>query len=124
MSLQHSLRWKVYSALGQSEKASYFDENAPAVHRNTIKSHFGGYQVPVQLFVDKGFVDVIIGNMLFQDDDSNDETTKERALSIFEDVLDPSEGNCDGREYLPFQILAGSRWAKCLPGSRRIVWVC
>ncbi|BFI14114.1 hypothetical protein MPTK1_5g00010 [Marchantia polymorpha subsp. ruderalis] len=34
--------------------------------------------------------------MLFQDGDSNEELTKEPALSIFEDVLDPSEVNCDG----------------------------
>ncbi|BBN17363.1 hypothetical protein MPTK1_7g13940 [Marchantia polymorpha subsp. ruderalis] len=96
MSLQHPLCWKEYSALSQSEKASYFDTNAPIVHRNTIKSHFGGSQVPIQLFVDKGIVDVIIGDMLFQDGDSNENITKERALSIFEDVLEPSEGNCDG----------------------------
>ena len=101
------MRWKEYSALNESEKASYFDENAPFVHRSTIESHFGGSQVPVQLFVDKGFVDVINGNMLFQDDDSNDETTKERALSIFEDVLDPSEGNCDGCDYPTFSHSLG-----------------
>ena len=101
------MRWKEYSALNESEKASYFDENAPFVHRSTIESHFGGSQVPVQLFVDKGFVDVIIGNMLFQDDDSNDETTKERALSIFEDVLDLSEGNCDGCDYPTFSHSLG-----------------
>ena len=124
MKSQHPLRWEEYSAIGKNEKASYVDENAPAVHRNTIKSHFGGSQVPVQLFADKGFVDGIIGNTLFQDDDSNGETTKEHALSIFEDVLDPSEGNCGGCECLPFQTLTGSPWAKCLPGSRRIVWVC
>ena len=80
MNLQHPLRWKEYSALSQSEKGSYFDENV--VHRNTTKSHFGGSQFHAQLFIDKGIVDVIIGSMLFQDDDSNDEITKERALSI------------------------------------------
>ena len=63
------------------------------VHRNTIKSHFGGLQALVQLFVDKGIVDVIIGKMLFQEDDANEEITKERALSIFGGVLDASEAN-------------------------------
>lgn len=96
MTSQHPLRWNEYSALNQTEKASYFDANAPVVHRNTIKSYFGGSQVPIQLLVDKDIVDVIIGDMLFQDDDNNEEITKERALSIFEDVLDPSEGNRDG----------------------------
>ncbi|CAK9209291.1 unnamed protein product [Sphagnum troendelagicum] len=96
MTSQHPLRWNEYSALNQTEKASYFDANAPVVHPNTIKSYFGGSQVPIQLLVDKDIVDVIIGDMLFQDDDNNEEITKERALSIFEDILDPSEGNRDG----------------------------
>lgn len=88
---QHPQRWKEYSELTAREKESFFDSNAPVVHRNTINSHFGGSQVPVQLRVDKDIVDVIIGDMLFQEDDSNEEITKERALRIFEDVLDPSE---------------------------------
>ena len=41
--------------------------------------------------MDKGIVDVIIGEMLLQDDDANEEITKERTLSIFEDVIDASE---------------------------------
>ncbi|BBN17466.1 hypothetical protein MPTK1_7g14750 [Marchantia polymorpha subsp. ruderalis] len=75
---------KPFRADIQSEKAYYFDANAPVVHRNTINHTL------------VGIVDVIIGDMLFQDGDSNEEITKERALNIFEDVLDPSEGNCDG----------------------------
>ena len=90
---QHPGCWEEYSELSGSEKAGFFGDNAPVVHRNTIKSHFGGSQAPVQLFVDKGIVDVIIGKMLFQEDDSNEEITKERALSIFGDVLDASEAN-------------------------------
>ena len=56
MNSQHPLHWKEYSDVGGSETASYFDENAPVVHRNTVISHFGGSQVPVQLFVDKSIV--------------------------------------------------------------------
>ena len=63
------------------------------VHRNTIKLHVGGSQAPVQLFVDKGIVNVIIGEMLFQEDDANEEITKECDLIIFGDVLDASEAN-------------------------------
>lgn len=93
---QHPERWKEYSDLSDSEKANFFDDNAPVVHRSTIKSHFGGSQAPVQLLVYKGIVDVIICEMLFQDYDSNEEITKERDLSIFEDVVDASEVNNDG----------------------------
>ena len=90
---QHPGCWEEYSELSGSEKAGFFDDNAPVVHCNTIKSHFGGLQAPVQLFVDKGIVDVIIGDMLFQEDDANEDITKERALSIFGNVLDALEAN-------------------------------
>ena len=90
---QHPGCWEEYYELSGSEKAGFFDDNAPVVHCNTIKSHFGGLQAPVQLFVDKGIVDVIIGEMLFQEDDANEKITKELALSIFGDVLDASEAN-------------------------------
>lgn len=55
-------RWKEYSELTSGEKTSFFDDNVPVVYRNTIKSHFGASQVPVKLFVDKGIVDVIVGD--------------------------------------------------------------
>ena len=48
-------------------------------------------------FVNKNIIDVIIGEMLFHPDDSNEEVTKERALAIFEDVLQPIE-NADNSD--------------------------
>lgn len=35
-------RWKEYFELSSRDKASLFDSNAIFIHRNTIKSHFGG----------------------------------------------------------------------------------
>ncbi|OAE29441.1 hypothetical protein AXG93_4548s1190 [Marchantia polymorpha subsp. ruderalis] len=93
MMSQHPGRWKEYSELTPTEKTVFFDDNALVVHHSTIKSHFFGAQVPLHLFVNKSIVDVIINEMLFHPDDSNDEITKERALNIFEDVLNPLEAN-------------------------------
>lgn len=85
--LQHSMCWKEYSDLSGSEKAGFFDDNAPALHRNTIKSHFGGSRALVHLFVDSRISDVIIGGMLSQDNDANNEITKECAVSISKTFL-------------------------------------
>ena len=95
MKAQHSQRWETYCKLSEEQKATFFDENAPVVHRDTIRSYFGGAQQPVHFFVNKDIVDVIVGEMLFHPDDANDETTKERALSIFEDVVGPEENAQD-----------------------------
>lgn len=61
--LQHPERWKEYSEFNYVKKSFYFKYNAPLMHRNTIKLHFGGSQVFVKLFVYKGIVDVIVGDM-------------------------------------------------------------
>lgn len=90
---QHLDRWKEYPELSSRERASFFDRNASVVHRNTIKLHFNGLQVPVKLPIDKDIVGATIGNILFQDQDYNEEFTKKRSLRIFEDVLDLSEDN-------------------------------
>lgn len=89
----HPGRWKEYSELTPTEKTVFFDDNAHVIHRNTIKSHFFGAQVPLHLFVNKPIVDVIIREMLFHLNDSNDEITKEHALNIFEDVINRLEAN-------------------------------
>ena len=95
MDSQHSVHWKTYSELTKEQKTGFFDEEAPVVHRNTLKSHFGGSQATAQYFVNKGIVDIIIGEMHFHPDDSNDEVTKERALAIFENVIGQEEDEQD-----------------------------
>lgn len=90
---QHPEHWKEYFKLSSSEKASFFDSNALIALCSTIKSHFGGSQAPTKILVDKDIVDMIIGDMHFQYDDSNEEIMKERALRTFGEVLHPSENN-------------------------------
>jgi hypothetical protein len=78
--------------LTKEKKTAFFNKEAPVVDRNdTLKSHFGGSQAKVHFFVSKGIIDIIIGEMLFHPDDSNDEVTKERALAIFENVARQKE---------------------------------
>ena len=67
------------------------------MHRETIKSHFGKSHRVVHHFVNKEIVDVIIGEMLFQPDDLSDNITKERALVIFDNVVDSEEGKHESR---------------------------
>lgn len=96
MKAQHAQQWETYSALSNTQKSTFFDEQAPTPYRDTIRSHFGGSQQAVHHFVNKEIVDVIIGEMLFHPDDSNTEITKERALAIFEDMgLDEIEADSD-----------------------------
>ena len=71
MQSQHSVHWKTYHALTNTQKDTFFDEAAPVVHRNTLKSHFGGNQAAAHFFADKGIIDIIIGEMLFHPHDSN-----------------------------------------------------
>ena len=75
--------------MSNEQKATLFDESAPIVHQNTIRSHFGGSQAHMYHFVNKSIVDVIIKEILFHPDNANDETTKGRALAIIEDVAGP-----------------------------------
>ena len=92
---QHSTHWQTYCELTKEQKTVFFENEAPVVHRNTLKSHFGGSQAAVHYFANKGIVDIIIGEMLFHPDNSNDDVTKERALAIFEDVIGQEEDERD-----------------------------
>ena len=91
MRQQHPVKWEQYCSLAEDRKATFFEANAPVVHRNTIRSHFGGSQQALYGMVNKSIVDVIIGEMLFHPDDGYDDVTKERALAVFEDVVAPEE---------------------------------
>ena len=93
----HPRRWELYCASSDEKKSTFFDETVPAVHRETIKSHFGKSHRVVHHFVNKEIVDVIIGEMLFQPDDLSDNITKERALVIFDNVVDSEEGKHESR---------------------------
>ena len=73
MQSQHPQHWARYSALtSKEEKSSFFTNNAPVVHWNTICSHFVGSQAHIHYFVNKEIVDIIIGEMLFHPDDTNE----------------------------------------------------
>ena len=96
MQSQHPQHWARYSALtSKEEKSSFFTNNAPVVHWNTICSHFVGSQAHIHYFVNTEIINIIIGEMLFHPDDTNKEITKERALSIFEDVAGPDQNAQD-----------------------------
>jgi hypothetical protein len=90
---QHRSTWERYSAMSNEEKVAFFTENAPVVHRNTLRSHFGGAQDQIHHLVNKDIVDVIISEMFYTPDD--DTVAKERALAIFEDVVVPEESELD-----------------------------
>lgn len=86
MENQHPSRWTDFKSRSKEEKKVYFDEENPTPHANTIRSHFAQNQAPLIRFVDREIVDVIVGEMLFQPEDNNNDITLERALSIFEQV--------------------------------------
>ena len=86
---QHHVVWERYCALSNEEKATFFNQNAPVAHRNTLRSHFEGAQEHMHYFVSKDIVDVIIADMFFEPDDAT--ISKERVLAIFDDVIVPEE---------------------------------
>ena len=63
MKTQHPQNWETYRALSNEQKATSFDESAPVVHWNTIRSHFGGVQAHMYYFVSKSIVDEIVGEI-------------------------------------------------------------
>lgn len=71
---------------------SIFEDDAPLVHRNSIKSNLTGVQYYIKKIGNKPIVNDILGEMLLYPDDSSDEITKKRAFGIFEDMLDQLEG--------------------------------
>jgi hypothetical protein len=61
-------------------------------YQNRIIAHLPGIQIPIHHTVRKGIVDMIIGEMYFGsnkvDDNNLEDTSKEKALSIFKEVED------------------------------------
>jgi branched-subunit amino acid transport protein len=76
---QHPSQWDLYSALGSSvaERDSFFNE-APAagVFKNSIKAHFASESLgaePQKVYdIEKGIVETIVGEMMFNPDDDVD----------------------------------------------------
>lgn len=67
---QHPHRWGSFKQLSATEKETFFQEEAAVPFKSTLYSHFDGVSlVPMQCFVNKSIVDVIIGDMLFNPDD-------------------------------------------------------
>ena len=84
METQHPERWKQYASCNNDSKANFFENHCPVPFKDSIPSHFPGRQVPIVHTVGKDIVDVIVGDMMF---DPEEDSSSERALSIFE--IDP-----------------------------------
>ena len=70
----HSTKWSEYKALQSvEEKAAIFDLQSQEPYANTINAHFECTTTPKVLYFHEDVVDKIIGNMLFDisDDDDN-----------------------------------------------------
>ena len=92
---QYPEHWKQYQSTSDALKKNYFQDRAPAVSfQNRITAHLPGIQVPIHHTVRKGIVDIIIGEMYFEPneevDNNLEDTSKEKALSIFKEVEDIS----------------------------------
>ena len=86
----HSVKWVEYQALSKEEKKEFFD-TVPEKFVNTLDAHYNAKRSKNTLFFDADIVDKLIGDMLFDLDDKEECTTKERALSIFK----KSQDNCN-----------------------------
>ena len=93
LEVQHPEHWKQYQSTSDALKKKYFQDRAPAMsfqNRNTAQ--LPEIQVPIHHTVRKGIVDIIIGEVYFEPNKENDnnleDTSKEKALSIFKEVED------------------------------------
>lgn len=86
----HSVKWVEYQALSKEEKKVFFD-TVPEKFVNTLDAHYDTERSENTLFFDADIVDKLIGDMLFDLDDEEECSSKERALSIFK----KSQDNCD-----------------------------
>jgi len=97
---QHQERSKEYLSLSVSQKTSYFDPSTAGATRKE-DSPKGRFFLPpptndeqLNIWLDKAIVEGIIGNLLFDPDDDEDISTKERFLSVFK-LQDDDEALCD-----------------------------
>jgi hypothetical protein len=73
---QHSGQWVLYQALeSSSERASFFND-VPVAFKNSIKAHFPssslGAEQQIVYDIEKDIVDTIVGDMLFNPEDQDD----------------------------------------------------
>lgn len=96
MKSQHKTNYENYCALSDDEKKKYF----PRVNfNNTLAAHFDG-EKPLNFFIDRDIVDVIIGDMLFNPDDEEAVPTRERALQVFKlvSITEPEAADEEGEQ--------------------------
>ena len=86
----HSVKWAEYQVLSTEEKAAFFDA-VPANFVNTLSAHYDIERSENIFCFDANIVEKLIGDMLFDLDDEEECTSKERALSIFKKSQDTDE---------------------------------
>ena len=92
---QHPEAFAEYDVLCADEKKAYFEERVSL--RSTLHAHFDGEKKYV-FTINKNIVDVIIGDMLFDPDDDDATSTREKALAVFQlfqDAADPDHQSAD-----------------------------
>ena len=83
----HPEKWQVYSALSSDEKKEFF--NGVLSVSNTLHAHFDS-EVPLRFTFNRDIVDVLIGELLFDPDDVENQKTKQRVLQVFKPFPDAS----------------------------------
>jgi hypothetical protein len=78
---QHPEAWKEYTALSPEDKKTRFHDDHVKV-ANTLAMHMDG-ENPYVFLIYRDIVDVVIGDLLFNPDDDEEELTRERALAFF-----------------------------------------
>jgi hypothetical protein len=81
----HPQKWREYSACAGEQKAVFFD--GVTNYASTIMAHMET-EGAMTLTFNRDVVEVIIGDLLFDPDDTETQPTRERALSIFKPFED------------------------------------
>ena len=86
---KHQEEWTQYQYLSNEEKKNYFDNRQ--VVANTLHAHIDIGQDRYVFQINRGIVDVIIGELLFDPDDDDGEVSRERVLALFSLQNDAAE---------------------------------
>jgi hypothetical protein len=64
MMSKHRVNWEVYSTLLKIQMATFFDDNAPAVYHDTLRSHFGQVHEPIHHLARRSWIFLLWTNSL------------------------------------------------------------
>lgn len=103
---QHPERWKEYQEADDAGKKAFFEGQLPV--KKTLHAHFGTKQVEKIYLINAPIVDLIIGKMLWDPEETGGQTHA-KMMASFSDVEDESEPPPEGYGSDRYRIVINNR---------------